>query len=166
MKSLAVLTSLLALATPAAGEEPPPGKLYRGEVTLPVPLRTTDGAALEKGKLRVEVRLEKEQHVLAFYREEQLVAQVPTQPEKKDEKERENTVPLVGTIRLERVDPPESARNDGSQLAQYLRGRSWRATLRVYGHEDPATKAVRFVFSEQVKPGAWLRREFVLERGG
>jgi hypothetical protein len=139
---------------------------YRGELELGTTVYTGDGIELRKGKFEIEIRSEKGRRFLVFLRGGDVIALVngaSANNEGKDKKRPD--VPLTGTIYLYPPEiPREPQKEEASTVtfAEHLRGRPWKAALRVYGDPSHLNNEVDCVLEEETKPGQWSRTQFNL----
>ena len=131
---------------------------YEGQIRLPLDLHTTDGIAVQRGNLGIEVRLEKGHHLLLFFRDGAMIAAVNGQPVPQDRDE-VDAIPLVGTVSLSPVDPPLGPEQTAKDNPEEPKVKEWEAALRVYG----VPKIVQFVFFKRKRGRSqWSRIVFKL----
>ena len=148
---------------------------YRGELELPAPLYTGDGIRLDEGKFQVEVRSEKASHFLVFLRNGEAVAVVNGQSTATvDKVGKDPEMPFIGTVYLYPAKTPAresqnvkkrdpgKAEKQNFQFTEHLRSRPWKAALRAYGHSEPKSNEIHFVFQKETQPGEWSRTDFKL----
>ena len=140
-------------------------KIYAGKMHIPLDLHTPDGVLLEKGIFQVEVRIEKEHHLLVFLRDGQMVAAVNGRSRPGP---LEATIPILGTTFLHDTAIPigtEAERHfSKTGRAQYEEEtRDWKAHLRTYRSLEAGGKEIELVFQErQSSYEEWSRVVFSL----
>jgi hypothetical protein len=139
---------------------------YRGELELDTTVYTRDGVELKKGKFEIEIRSEKRHQFLVFLRGGDVIARLNGEPVDNEGKDKKRPdVPLTGTVYLYPPEiPREPPKEEASSVtfAEHLRGRPWKAALRVYGEPSSLNDEVDCVLEEETKPGQWSRTQFNL----
>jgi hypothetical protein len=139
---------------------------YRGELELDTTVYTGDGIELKKGKFEIEIRSEKGHQFLVFLRGGDVIALVNGESADNEAKDKKRPdMPLTGTVYLYPPEiPREPPKEEASSVtfAEHLRGRPWKATLRVYGDPSSPNHEVDCVLEQEMKPGQWSRTQFNL----
>jgi hypothetical protein len=137
---------------------------YKGQITLPIDLYTTEGTGLPKGKYEIQVNVDKQRFLLSFHSAGKSVAELAGHEMQGDLFNLPATVPLVGTQYLrssaEPVQTAQERQYSKTGLPQYAEeARDWKATMRVYKSD---VGSVFFVFQLGGKDGRYRRVDFKL----
>ena len=155
---LLVLSSILALTEPLHS--------FKGNMRIPIDIKTAEGSYLRKGRYQLEVKSKLHSRVLYFFLGGKIQAMVEATSDK-DLEINTAEVPLVGTHQLRstaiKLAPAKDRQRSKTGMARYQEERHrWKGIMRVY--ESFKTGVIFFVFQERKKKDEWSRFYFKLYR--
>ena len=155
---LLVLSPILALTEPLPS--------FKGNMRIPIDMKTAKGSFLKKGRYQLEVKSKLPSRVLYFFLGGEIQAVVEA-TSNKDPEIVTAEVPLVGTHQRRstaiKLAPAKDRQRSKTGLARYQEERHrWEGVIRVY--ESLKTGAIFFVFQEREEKEEWSRFYFKLYR--
>ena len=159
MKPLVLLALILIQSNPRVTST----ESFHGVLTLPTPLKTTDGKELAKGHYDVEIRPENGQYSILFIKDGSSIS-VKGKMVDEGEQELPATIPIIGTHFLrsseDHLRTAQERQFSQTGLPQYAEeSRDWKATLRAYRNN---LSAVFFIFQVRDNRAKWKRVDFEL----